>query len=100
MEVIVAVVDSGVSLDHPEFTGKLWSKPGELPNGVDDDGNGYVDDRNGWDFFDNDSVPLDENGHGTLVASLIGAVSNNADGISGVSPRVRIMALRAGSELG
>lgn len=102
-EIIVAVVDTGVAFEHPELSGRLWAHPVEsalAANGVDDDGNGFVDDRIGWDFYDNDSMPRDEHGHGTLVASLIGAPAGNGEGGVGVSPTARIMALRAGNDFG
>ena len=87
--VIVAVIDSGVALDHPEITNKVWVNPGEVKNGLDDDGNGYVDDLVGWDFVDDDNLPLDENGHGTLVASLIVSSVENGIGVSAARPKRR-----------
>ncbi|HEV2813871.1 MAG TPA: S8 family serine peptidase, partial [Solirubrobacteraceae bacterium] len=100
-DVVVAVIDSGVEVRHPDLQGNLWTNPGETgegreSNGVDDDGNDYVDDWRGWDFWDQENDPSDHNGHGTHVAGVVGAVGGNGIGISGVSPRVRLMPLRTG----
>ena len=80
-DVVVAVIDTGSTLT-PDLAGNIWVNPGEdcagLPtNGIDDDGNGYVDDWRGWDFVNGDNNPTDDNGHGTHVAGTIGAAGNN-----------------------
>jgi subtilisin family serine protease len=98
--VIIADVDTGADLDHPDLAANIWVNPGEVPNNhIDDDGNGLTDDVNGWDWTDSDSVPDDsrsfDQGHGTEVASVIGAVGNNGIGMAGVNWRVRLMPLRA-----
>jgi serine protease len=92
---IVAVIDTGVDLTHPDLRANLWTNPGEIAgNGRDDDGNGYTDDVHGWDFAGNDNDPTDERGHGTHVAGIIGAVGNNGVGGSGVAWKTRIMPLK------
>jgi hypothetical protein len=78
--LIVAVIDTGMDMDHPDLLGNLWSNTDEIPNdGLDNDGNGYVDDVNGWDFGDDDKDPEDGNGHGTHCAGTIGAVGDNVN---------------------
>ncbi len=91
----IAVLDTGVNLSHPDLIDNLWINPGEIPdNGIDDDGNGWVDDVHGYDTFNNDGDPDDDNGHGTHVAGTIGAVGNNGIGVSGVNWKCQIVALK------
>ncbi len=100
-EVVVAVIDSGADLTHPDLIGNLWRNPGETPgNGIDDDGNGFVDDVHGWDFVDDDGVPQDGYGHGTHVAGIIGAVGDDGQGIAGVTWQVSLMILRVQDDRG
>ena len=82
----IAVIDTGVKYTHPDLEANIWTNPGEIPgNDIDDDGNGYVDDVHGYDFYNDDSDPLDDGYHGTHVAGTIGAVADNALGVVGVN---------------
>jgi subtilisin family serine protease len=96
--VLVAVIDSGVALNHPDLSGNIWANDDQL-DGIDNDANGFIDDTNGWDFIQNDRAPLDFNGHGTHVSGTIGATANDV-GVVGVNHDVSIMALRAGDAEG
>lgn len=92
---VIAVIDTGTQWSHPDLDGNIWSNPGEIAgNGVDDDGNGYVDDTRGWDFYADDNDPDDGDGHGTHTAGTVGAEGNNGQGVAGVNWRCRIMPLR------
>ena len=93
-EIIVAVVDEGVKYTHPDLRDNMWMNPGEIfGNGIDDDGNGYVDDVYGYNFVTNgpvswdtvDSRGIGDSGHGTHCAGIIAAVNNNGKGVSGVA---------------
>ncbi len=116
--ITVAVIDTGVDYTHEDLLPNIWRNPGESgggkeSNGIDDDKNGYVDDVVGWDFASNDRLPFDfavdelkvlsgggNPGHGTHCAGSIGARGENATGISGIGPQLKIMALRFISEKG
>jgi subtilisin family serine protease len=103
----VAVMDTGVAYDHPDLAPNMWVNTGEVAgNGVDDDANGYVDDRRGWDAVAGDPDPRDEQGHGTHVAGTIGARGNNdlagagTTDVTGVAWNVRLMPIRVLDEVG
>ena len=111
--VVIAIIDSGIDYRHNDLAPKAWINPREIPeNGLDDDGNGYIDDVYGWDFTDapnlqaegdyleGDNEPIDESGHGTHVAGIAGAMPNNGIGIAGVAWECPLMAIRAGLSLG
>lgn len=93
--VIIAVVDSGIDINHPDLRYNIWVNPGEIPgNNIDDDGNGFIDDVYGWNFADNDNNVTDSNGHGTHVAGIIAASGNNTQGITGVIWNATILPLK------
>jgi subtilisin family serine protease len=97
-DLVVAVIDTGIDINHPELKNHIWVNPGETPNnGVDDDRNGFIDDVNGWDFYHNDNTVFDATDldeHGTHVAGTIAASTNNGEGIAGIAPNVKIMPLK------
>jgi len=92
---IVAIIDSGLDTSHPDGPKFLWTNPNETDgNGIDDDYDGYVDDVHGWNFVDDNADLTDYKGHGTLVAGIIAAKSNNGIGIAGINPGAQIMVLK------
>ena len=94
-EVIVAVNDTGVDYDHPDLNANMWINPFEIPdNGIDDDGNGYVDDYYGINVITDSGDPMDDNSHGTHCAGIIAAAGNNEIGVVGVCWTAKIMALK------
>lgn len=109
-DIIIAVIDSGVQIDHPDLKNNIWRNHREVAgNGFDDDNNGFIDDINGWDFVNNMPDPnpkflLDwtEAGvsHGTMVAGIIAAQGNNGEGVVGVTWRAQIMPLKALNDRG
>ncbi len=95
--VVVAVIDSGITLNHSDLSANLWVNTGETAgNGIDDDGNGKIDDVNGWDFVNDDNDPTDDetNLHGTHGSGIIGAKGNDASGIAGITWTVQLMTLK------
>lgn len=99
--VTVAVIDSGVDIHHPDGPKYIWTNTKETPgNGIDDDQNGYIDDVYGWNFLDDTPNFPDPKGHGTAVAGIIAAQSNNGIGIAGINPGAVIMPLKAADSEG
>ncbi len=92
--ILVAVIDTGIDLNHPDLQANLWRNPVESPDGIDNDHNGLVDDIRGWDFINGDNDPSDDNGHGTHVSGIIGAVGNNGRGVTGVNWQVSLVPLK------
>ncbi len=99
-EIIVAVIDTGIDLSHPDLAGNIWRNPDEISdNALDDDRNGYIDDVHGWDFSgvsgnNGDNDPTDKDGHGTHVAGIIAAIGNNGIGVAGIGWNLRVMPLK------
>ncbi|HHM23925.1 MAG TPA: hypothetical protein ENJ23_02695, partial [Bacteroidetes bacterium] len=122
-QVPIVLIDTGIDTAHEDLSGQIWINPGEDVNhngradpadlnGIDDDGNGFVDDVAGWDFVDAprypdsgdyrdpDPDPADEHGHGTAIAGILVARAGNGLGISGAAPESRVVNLRAGTSQG
>lgn len=103
-DIVVAVIDTGIDVNHRDLKNNLWVNPGETgkdkagndkaTNGIDDDKNGFVDDVHGWNFVAENHSLVDNHGHGTHIAGIIGAEGGNNFGISGVSPKVSLMILK------
>jgi len=97
----VAVIDTGIDFNHPDLQGNIWVNPGEIANdGIDNDGNGYIDDVRGWNFVTNTNNPQDGNGHGTHVSGTIAAKGNNGIGVAGVAWNAKIVPLKFLSDTG
>ena len=92
---LIAFLDTGVDLQHPDLKANLWTNPGEIPgNGIDDDGNGVIDDVHGYDAFFQNGNPADDSDHGTHTAGIAAAVGADDFGITGVMPEARIMPVK------
>lgn len=99
--VKIAIMDTGINVAHEDLAANIWVNPGEIPNNnVDDDGNGYIDDVNGYDFAYNDGNPDDVHGHGTGCAGLAAGVQDNNLGITGVAPGCKLVAVKAARDDG
>jgi subtilisin family serine protease len=96
----IAIIDSGMDMDHPDLVDNLFRNPAEGTgaNGIDEDGNGLTDDISGWDFYDNDNNPDDQNGHGSHTGGTVGAAGNNGIGITGINWECDLIALRVGNQ--
>lgn len=98
---LVAVMDSGIDDTHPDLTNSIWRNPKEIPgNGRDDDGNGYTDDVRGYDFVNRDTLPRDDQGHGSHVAGIIAASGNNGRGVVGIAWGSKIVPLKVLDSIG
>ncbi|MBL7148576.1 MAG: S8 family serine peptidase [Candidatus Cloacimonetes bacterium] len=110
-EIIVGIVDSGIHFDHPDLQNNIYINANEIPDdGIDNDGNGYIDDWQGWDFVDapelytlalgdytvQDNDPSDDLNHGTHIAGIIGADANNQEGVCGICWNVKLLVIRSG----
>ena len=99
--VVVAIIDSGLDMHHKDAPEYIWTNKGEIPNnGIDDDNNGYVDDVHGWNFLDGNNDLTDKQGHGSFVAGIIAAKTNNGFGMAGINPGAVIMPVRVADEEG
>ena len=99
-EIVVAVIDSGIDYNHSDLSKNIWTNPGEIAgNGIDDDGNGYIDDVHGYDFVNRDGDPMDDLGHGTHCAGTIAASANDG-GIVGVAWSAQLMGVKILDENG
>jgi subtilisin family serine protease len=93
--LVIGVIDTGVDYNHQDLVGNIWTNPGEIAgDGIDNDGNGYIDDIRGWDFAYNDNNPSDVQGHGTHVSGTIAGKGNNGVGVTGVAWNAKIMPLK------
>jgi thermitase len=93
---IVAIIDTGNKMDHPEFAGRIWKNRQEIAgNNTDDDSNGYKDDVQGWDFVNSDNNPADDHGHGSNCASIIGCNGNNSSMFAGINWKCKLMILKS-----
>lgn len=93
---VVAVIDSGMNYEHEDLAVSRWRNPIEIGgNSIDDDGNGWVDDYYGYDFWNVDRIPMDDHGHGTFIGGIIGAQGDNGVGISGAMQAAKVLPVKA-----
>jgi PKD repeat protein len=93
--VVIALIDTGIDYSHPDIAGNIWRNPGEIPNnGIDDDGDGYIDDLIGWNFVKKNNLPFDDHSHGTHCAGIIAALTNNHIGVAGTLWKAKIIPLK------
>jgi len=93
--VRVAVIDTGINMLHADLAENIFTNPGEIAgDGIDNDGNGFIDDVNGWDFYNSDNNPVDDNGHGSHVGGIIAALSDNEQGGSGIAPDSELIPIK------
>jgi len=93
--LVIAVIDTGIDYNHADLVGNIWTNDDEnCLDGIDNDLNGYIDDCKGWNFVGDNNDPMDDYGHGTHVAGIIGARGNNGEGVTGVMQRVKLMPLK------
>jgi len=93
-KIVIAIIDTGIQLDHQDIMNNIWQNSSEIMDSIDNDNNGLIDDLYGWDFVNNDNDPSDDNGHGTHIAGIVGAIGNNKIGVTGICWKVQLMPLK------
>ena len=98
---LIAVIDTGIDYNHPDLAANMWTNPGEIPgDGIDNDGNGVIDDVHGYNAYADSGDPMDGHSHGTHCAGTIGGVGNNGEGVTGVMQNANLMAVKIFSDSG